>query len=415
MHAVIIRVRPAFANEGRYFVMVEPNTNADKFQMEKPQIVAEDDLSADIGAADGLTDEARAQLYMAFLKEKEAGDFDGDFGDFLDQELGDISDTFFMDVGCIGEPESPSITRGSDDLWVEACIETAESYENVSTKLVSKDGKLEVLSVESILGALEQCGVDNARIELEFIEQGNALNSLSGMSAETLHDTRVIEVPVGDGSALPWSIEIQKVGVKAAELSNSSSAVESEPRNIIRPSRVITVQESDSFISFYPSDVTKVTAGVDNDFPNTTIIGRQWFTWSPADAEGYKIKKKSGQSNDPSHSSLDDDDGHYRWEVAPARITLSIEEAKRMVSNGLLRAGPDFCCLVAQGNEWLDPSLERFSGEDPSRYAVAKLVGNLALAAAPGGQGLPIGHIIAYRASTSLQLEFAKAVASQTR
>ena len=62
--------------------------------------------------------------------------------------------------------------------------------------------------------------------------------------------------------------------------------------------QVVSVQEGDAFVSFYPAEgnVTRVSAGVDAA-EAAPIIGRQWFSWAPTDG-----------GND-----------HYRWAVAPAR------------------------------------------------------------------------------------------------
>lgn len=53
---------------------------------------------------------------------------------------------------------------------------------------------IRVLGAESLLAALEACGVDNARIEMEG---GN-------------------EVPVIDGSAIGWMVAIEESGLKEA-------------------------------------------------------------------------------------------------------------------------------------------------------------------------------------------------------
>ena len=418
--AVIIRVRPAFANEGRYFVLVPPGTNANKFSLETPKIVSHEELDAKAGASDGLTDEYRAQLYLGFLQERERGTYTGDFSDYLSREIGEPSDTFFVDIGSIGEPEAPSLPRGTDNLWVDAALKSAESHENVMTKLVSEDRRLEVLSVEHLLAALEQCGVDNARIELEYGEDTIRMNALFGEDGELLVDNYRIEVPVGDGSALPWAIEIQKVGVQPAlmkvlEDEDATKQSNKHGRPKIEVSEVVTVHEGDAFISFFPSGVPKVTAGIDYH-PDTPIIGRQWFTWSPADVDSESESsstKERGTEDERTYDGPINEEEHYRWEIAPARMVMSLSEANQLVSDGLLRGGPDFCVLVAEDNEWLDPSLERFPTEDASRNAVGKVMGNLSLLAVPGGQGLPIGHIVSYCADTELQLKFMKALYSR--
>lgn len=65
--------------------------------------------------------------------------------------------------------------------------------------------------------------------------------------------------------------------------------------------QVVTVQEGDAFVSLYPSDVLKISCGV--DCPTASIIGKQWFSWTP------------------------DTDDHYRWIIAPARTFYTSLEA----------------------------------------------------------------------------------------
>ena len=92
--------------------------------------------------------------------------------------------------------------------------------------------KCRVLSVEHLLSALEQCGVDNARIELEG---GH-------------------EVPVVDGSAMGWCIEVQKVGVMPAAPPGDAEA--RVPRMVHVPRRVVTVSDGPAFITLYPEQVS---------------------------------------------------------------------------------------------------------------------------------------------------------------
>ena len=70
-------------------------------------------------------------------------------------------------------------------------------------------------SVESLLSALECCGVDNARIEIEGGE----------------------EVPVVDGSAMGWAINIVVCGLQPAHAAGDSAA-EPQPRRAHKPSKV---------------------------------------------------------------------------------------------------------------------------------------------------------------------------------
>lgn len=77
--AAFVRVRPAFAGEGRYFVRVPPGTNASDYQPMKPKVVPEEKLDIDYGVDVGLDPEVRAQAFLKYLEEQDKG-YDGDFG-----------------------------------------------------------------------------------------------------------------------------------------------------------------------------------------------------------------------------------------------------------------------------------------------------------------------------------------------
>lgn len=96
------------------------------------------------------------------------------------------------------EQEEP-VKRLESEPYVIASIDNVKKDKNkYNTTLIQND--LEIESVEHLLAALEACGVDNARIE---IENGN-------------------EVPILDGSALGWTIEIENAGVTYAHFYNST-------------------------------------------------------------------------------------------------------------------------------------------------------------------------------------------------
>eukprot|EP00878_Enallax_costatus_P004111 GHUV01004339.1.p3 GENE.GHUV01004339.1~~GHUV01004339.1.p3 ORF type:complete len:148 (+),score=39.53 GHUV01004339.1:1403-1846(+) len=48
--------------------------------------------------------------------------------------------------------------------------------------------------------------------------------------------------------------------------------------------------------------------------------------------------------------------------------------------------------------------------DEPARFKLSQLVGNLSLLSVRGSQGIPVGHITAFNASPALQLSFAQAV-----
>lgn len=48
--------------------------------------------------------------------------------------------------------------------------------------------------------------------------------------------------------------------------------------------------------------------------------------------------------------------------------------------------------------------------DEPVRYRLAQLVGNLSLLSVAGCQGIPIGHVTAHNATPSLQVAFVRAL-----
>lgn len=57
-----------------------------------------------------------------------------------------------------------------------------------------------------------------------------------------------------------------------------------------------------------------------------------------------------------------------------------------------------------------DPELLRMVYDEPVRYRLTQLIGNLSLLSVAGCQGIPVGHITAHNATPSLQLAFVRAL-----
>ena len=64
---------------------------------------------------------------------------------------------------------------------------------------------------------------------------------------------------------------------------------------------------------------------------------------------------------------------------------------------GFLRGGTEGAVIVGYKDRWWDSSGIRFIDNEPVRHALADLIGDLSLNAAPGHCGLPVGHVIAYK------------------
>ncbi|XP_057834241.2 probable UDP-3-O-acyl-N-acetylglucosamine deacetylase 1, mitochondrial isoform X5 [Cryptomeria japonica] len=99
------------------------------------------------------------------------------------------------------------------------------------------------------------------------------------------------------------------------------------------------------------------------------------------------------------------------YPAASTRITYGIDfqQVEQLRTAGLIKGGSidnALVCSITKG--WVNPPL-RFSDE-PCRHKILDLVGDLSLCAQDGHQGLPIAHIIAFKASHELHTQFANAL-----
>ena len=224
---------------------------------------------------------------------------------------------------------------------------TVVSASQLSTELRQQGAG--VRTVEHLLAALFGMGVHNARIQ-----------------------TDRPEMPILDGSALPWVQAIAKVGV--------TPQVEGD--HLILLKQAITVSKGDSFVTAIPADTLRFTYGI--EFPSRAI-GEQWFSWSP---------------------DIDNFSEGFQQEIAPARTFTLSAYIDQMRAAGLIKGGSLDNAIVCDGDRWLNPPL-RFDNE-PCRHKLLDLIGDLSLLGF-----LPRAHILAYKASHNLHAEFALALAKQ--
>lgn len=219
------------------------------------------------------------------------------------------------------------------------------------------EGAARVRTIEHLLSALEGLGVDNCRIE---IEGGN-------------------EVPLLDGSAKIWVDAILEAGLSPA-IDDGGNKV---PRKVFVLDKPLHVSNGDSFVAAFPSPQLRITYGI--DFGQVPAIGTQWFS----------LCLGSGSV--------------YENEVAPARTFGIFEQIPQLQAAGLIKGGSTdnaIICSIKDG--WLNPPL-RFSNE-PCRHKLLDLVGDIALCAQNGDPGLPVAHIIAFKASHLLHAKFGDAL-----
>ena len=190
-----------------------------------------------------------------------------------------------------------------------------------------------ISTTEHLLSACIGMGIDNVLVELDNLE-----------------------LPILDGSALPYVEAFQSVGIK----------IQRRRREYIRILRKIEVRDGDKFIGVYPGDGYAITYEIDFRAP----IGRQEYTVDlAADA--------------------------YGAEIAPAR-TFGFREDERMLRNmGLIRGASEQNAIILSRGAVQNGPL-RFSDEFV-RHKVLDLIGDLALA----GHRI-LGRVVAERAGHAM-------------
>jgi len=190
-------------------------------------------------------------------------------------------------------------------------------------------GRVSVATVEHLLAALHGLGVDNARIELDGPE-----------------------VPILDGSALPFVQAIDAVGV----------VEQSAPRRDIFLQQPTTVRRGDRTILAVPSNEFRISYAIDFQHP---AIGYQAVT-------------------------LCVDPKVFVSSIAPARTFCLLSDVQTMRASGLARGGSLENAVVVGDDGVMNGGL-RFADEFV-RHKVLDLIGDLALL----GAGLR-AHVIVYK------------------
>jgi len=178
------------------------------------------------------------------------------------------------------------------------------------------------------------------------------------------------EMPILDGSALPWVRSFQRAGVvrQGARIP------------VWQPSRTIAVSApGGKHLEIRPSRDLRVTYSI--DFPSR-VIGRQSIT--------LVITPET-----------------YVQHVAPARTFGFLAEYEWLKSKGLARGASAENCIVV-GDDRIENGDLRFPDEFV-RHKVLDLLGDLALV------GQPIaGHIVASRAGHALHAQLAMAIREES-
>ena len=190
-----------------------------------------------------------------------------------------------------------------------------------------------ISTTEHLLSAFIGLGIDNAFVELDNLE-----------------------LPILDGSALPFVELIQKAGIRKQR----------RPRRYMKILREVEMREGNKFISVYPADSYSVSYSI--NFPHP-LIGKETF-------------------------QVELSNGSYFRNIAAAR-TFGSREDEKMRNMGLIRGASRENCIVLT-RDGIENGPLRFSDEFV-RHKILDLVGDLALLGKP-----ILGKVVADRAGHAM-------------
>ena len=176
------------------------------------------------------------------------------------------------------------------------------------------------------------------------------------------------EIPLLDGSGLPWVEAIAEAGLEDLGPRGALPALAAP----------ISCQRGNSFVQALPSEQLLLSAAI--EFPQPAI-GRQLFS--------LVLSPES-----------------FVREIAPARTFGFKDQVEQLREAGLIQGGALDNALVCDGDQWVNPPL-RFADE-PVRHKLLDLIGDLALV------GLPLAQVMAFRASHNLHTQLAAALAASS-
>jgi UDP-3-O-[3-hydroxymyristoyl] N-acetylglucosamine deacetylase len=234
-------------------------------------------------------------------------------------------------------PVNTGIIFKRTDLDGFAIEATARNVARVSyaTSLMKK-GVL-ISTTEHLLSALAASKIDNVYAEIDNLE-----------------------LPIVDGSALPFLKIIQQVGIKKQRARRQFA-------KILKP---VEVMEGAKRIAIYPAETPRITYRIDFKHP---LIGEQEKDFEPGR-------------------------GNYEADIAPARTFGFIEEVEMLRKSGLVLGGSLENAVVLTSDGILNPEGLRYPDEF-CRHKILDLIGDFALLGHPW-----VGHVVAERAGHAMHI-----------
>jgi UDP-3-O-[3-hydroxymyristoyl] N-acetylglucosamine deacetylase len=196
-----------------------------------------------------------------------------------------------------------------------------------------------ISTVEHVLSALYGTAIDNAYVELDNFE-----------------------IPILDGSALPYTEAIERVGIVKQKKS----------KHYIRIVKEFVLRDGDKTLGIYPSDTFSLE--YDINFPHP-LIGKQRL----------QVQLTGG---------------NYAKSIAPARTFGFYNDVEKLQANGLIRGGSLENAIVLTETGMLNDTKLRFRDEFV-RHKMLDLLGDFALIGQP-----VLGRLVADRAGHALHTRF---------
>jgi len=195
-----------------------------------------------------------------------------------------------------------------------------------------------ISTTEHLLSAFAGMGVDNARVEIDNLE-----------------------LPIMDGSALPFVKAIREVGLHKQRAR----------RLYARINKSIEIVDGAKRIAIHPAETFRVTYSI--DFPHP-LIGTQSLDF---------VASERG----------------YETEVAPARTFGFLAEVEMLLKSGLVKGGSLENVVVLDKDRVMNPEGLRFPDEF-CRHKILDLMGDISLLGHP-----LIGHVVAERAGHAMHAQ----------
>jgi len=196
-----------------------------------------------------------------------------------------------------------------------------------------------ISTVEHLLSALYGIGIDNAYVELDNFE-----------------------VPILDGSALPYTEAISRAGI----------VKQKRPRQYIRITKEFVLKDGRKTLGIYPSETFSIQ--YDINFPHP-LIGKQSL-------------------------HIEFTGTNYADLIAPARTFGFYDDVEKLQAHGLIRGGSLENAIVLTETGILNDTSLRFRDEFV-RHKMLDLLGDFALIGQP-----VLGRLVADRAGHALHTRF---------